>query len=133
VTADHDAPRGFGLVEALVALAVLGVALGAALAAGGAGLGPAERGRREAAMALLAESLLERAGLDLLVEGPIAEGTAGGLRWRLERTPFREPGAEAAPSRPRERRARLWRIEARVEDHEGRVVTLSTLELSAPR
>jgi len=133
VTAESGAPRGFSLVEALVAAAVLGVAMGAALAAAGAALGPAERGRHEAAMALLAESLLERAGLDLLVEVPIAEGTAGGLRWRLERTPFGEPGEEEPRSRGRERRARLWRIEARVEDGKGAVVTLSTLELSALR
>ncbi|BCX17790.1 MAG: hypothetical protein KatS3mg117_1472 [Geminicoccaceae bacterium] len=133
MTADRARAPGFTLIEALVALAVLGVALGGALAAGNGTLGVAERGRHEAAMALLAESLLERAGLDLLVEEPVAEGTVRGLRWRLERTPFREAAAETPTPRPGERRAQLWRIEARVEDGTGGIVTLSTLELAALR
>ncbi|MCL6608865.1 MAG: prepilin-type N-terminal cleavage/methylation domain-containing protein [Geminicoccaceae bacterium] len=122
---------GFSLVEALVALTVLGIVLGGALAAGGGSLGVADSGRRELAMTLLAESLLERAGLDLLVDAPVAEGDADGLRWRLERTPFFE--AEGPVLRPGERGVRLWRIEARVEDDRGGAVRLATLELAAQR
>lgn len=130
--AERGAARGMGLVEALVALAVLGIVLGGAMAASGSSLGVAERGRRELAMAALAESLLERAGLDLLVDSDLAEGTAeGGLRWRLERAPLVEP--DAAPPRPGARRARLWRIEARVEDGRGGALVLSTLELAEVR
>jgi prepilin-type N-terminal cleavage/methylation domain-containing protein len=129
--AEPDQGSGFSLVEALVALAVLGIVLGGALAAGGGSLGVADRSRRELAMTLLAESLLERAGLDLLVDVPVAEGTAGGLRWRLERAPFAE--AQGPATRPVERRARLWRIEARVEDGRGGAVRLATLELAAQR
>jgi prepilin-type N-terminal cleavage/methylation domain-containing protein len=124
------AARGFGLIEALVAVAVLGIVLGGALAAGGSSLGVGERGRREFAMAALAETLLERAGLDLLVEAPVADGSTHGLRWRLERTPWADGDA---PPRPGERRPRLWRIEARVEDGAGAVFTLATLELAVPR
>ncbi len=120
---------GFGLIEALVALAVLGVVLGGAFATTGSSLGVAERARRELAMAALAESLLERAGLDLLVEESVAEGRAEGFTWRLERTPLPEP--DGRPQRPGERRPRLWRIEARVEDGRGGF-SLATLELAMP-
>ncbi len=118
---------GFGLIEAVVTLAVLGIVLGGAFATTGSSLGVAERARRELAMAALAESLLERAGLDLLVEETVAEGRAEGFDWRLERTPMPEP--EARPLRPGEPRPRLWRIEARVEDGRGGF-SLATFELA---
>lgn len=129
--AERAAGRGFSLVEALVALVVLAVVLGGALAAGAGSLGVAERGRRELAMAMLAESLLARAGLDLLVDAPVAEGSERGLRWRLERSPVVGPGAR--PPRPGERRATLWRIAARVEDERGGRLSLATLELAEYR
>lgn len=129
--AETAAARGFSLIEALVALAVLGIVLGGALAAGGASLGSAARGRRDLAMATLAETLLERAGVDLLLDSPVAEGSARGLRWRLERTLADEPSPAAA--RPGERRPLLWRIEARVADPGGGVFTLTTLDLAAAR
>ncbi len=121
--------RGFSLIEALVALAVLGIVLGTALAAGGGSLDVADRARREAAMAVFALSLLERAGLDLLRDTPLAEGTHGGFRWRLERRPAEEEGT-APGDRAGERRVRLWRIEARVEDGRGGRFVLATLDLA---
>lgn len=114
-----------------MAVAVLAIVLSGALAAAGGSLGVAERARRDLAMAMLAETLLDRAGLDLLLGVSVEEGRVDGVRWRLERTP-----ASLAAERPRpalERRARLWRIAARVEDETGASLELATLRLEVLR
>lgn len=128
--ADTDDRRGFSLIEAVVALAVLAIALGGALSAAGGSLGVAERGRRDLAMATLAESLLERVGLDLAVDAAVEEGRVGPFRWRVERTPAAgEPAVRRAGPRP----VVLWRIAARVEDAGGAGVELATLRLGPAR
>lgn len=134
--AEPGSRRGFSLIEALVAVAVLAVVLSGALAAAGGSLGVAERARRDLAMATLAETLLERAGLDLLVGTTVEEGTSGGWRWRLERVAQAgaDDGAPSAGVRSSDqRRPRLWRIAARVEDGSGAGIELATLRLEVAR
>lgn len=122
--------RGFSLIEAVVALALLAIVLGGALAAAGGSLGVAERGRRDVAMAALAESLLERVDLDLAVDAAVEEGRLGPYRWRLERTPAT---VEPAGRRTGPRSPVLWRIAARVEDGGGAGLELATLRLGPVR
>jgi general secretion pathway protein I len=122
--------RGFSLIEAVVALAILAIVLGGALAAAGGTLGVAERGRRDLAMATLAESLLDRVDLDLAVDAAVAEGRAGPFRWRLERTPAT---TERPGRRPGTRAVALWRIAARIEDGAGASLELATLRLGEVR
>lgn len=129
--AEPTGRTGFSLIEALVAIAVLGVVLGGAVAASGGSLEIAERSRRELAMAQLAESLLARAGLDLLGEAAVAEGRSGGLRWRLIRA--REEPEGGGPIRTGEARATLWRITAEIEDEAGGRFALATLRLGGFR
>lgn len=129
--AERTDSAGFSLVEALVAIAVLGVVLGGAVAASGGSLEIAERSRRELAMARLAESLLDRAGLDLLTEAAVAEGRSGALRWRLVR--LREQSETGGPIRAGEARATLWRITAEIEDEAGDRFVLATLRLGGFR
>lgn len=121
--------QGFSLLEALIAVAVLAIALAAALGTAASTLERGERMRRELAMARLAENLLERAGLDLLVHAPSEEGANDGFSWRLSRERI---GPEKTAARRDE--PALWRIVAEVIDSSsGRSFILSTLRFEALR
>jgi prepilin-type N-terminal cleavage/methylation domain-containing protein len=81
--------RGFTLLEALVALAVLSTVLAAAFGVFSSGLKALSRGDERLTLALIAESLLERADVDLVRTRPEASGTmADGVSWRVTRTPY---------------------------------------------
>ena len=76
---------GFSLIEVLVALAILGIALGAMMPRISLGSLAAERASRTEEAVLLAEQLLTEAGRTIpLPSKEAAEGnTAGGFSWRI--------------------------------------------------
>ena len=81
--------RGFTLLEALVALAVLGTVMSGAFGVFSSGLKGLSRGDERLTVALFAESLLNRADLDLTGGAGEAGGrTADGMTWRVMRQAF---------------------------------------------
>jgi general secretion pathway protein I len=78
-------PKGFSLIEVLVALAILGIALGAMMPRISLGSLAAERASRTEEAVLLAEQLLTEAGRTIpLPSKEAVEGkTPAGFSWRL--------------------------------------------------
>lgn len=109
---------GFTLIEALVALAILGVALAAVLRAYGAGFRSAERAEMQTHALLLAESRLAEAAATLTAPGE-SRGVAGGYAWRVTAAPFPVEGVVEP----------LLRIEVRVAAPGGAEASLVTLRL----
>jgi prepilin-type N-terminal cleavage/methylation domain-containing protein len=106
-----EGDAGFTLIEVLVALAVLAAVLSGAFGVFSTGLRGLSRSDERLTLALFAESLLTRSGLDL-ARGADAEAsgsTAEGLSWRVRRVPFQLPKAEIdaaveeAPMQPTDR------------------------------
>lgn len=102
---------GFTLLETLVALAVLATVLASAFGVFSTGLRGLSRSDERLTLALFAESLLDRGGLDIVQGGGETSGaTADGLlRWRVTKVPFELSRAEvdaavaaAGPLLPRE-------------------------------
>jgi general secretion pathway protein I len=110
---------GFTLIEALVALAILGVALAAVLRAYGAGFRSAEGAEMQTHALLLAESRLAEAAATLTEPGEI-RGEADGYAWRVAAAPFPIGGVEKP----------LLRIEVRVAAPNGAEARLVTLRLA---
>ncbi|HET6468997.1 MAG TPA: type II secretion system protein [Geminicoccaceae bacterium] len=85
---------GFTLLEGLVALGVLALVLTAVLQLFGSGARAVDRRHVELRLALVAESLLERARLDLdPAAGELTGSYPDGLTWRIGREPYVEPNA----------------------------------------
>ncbi|MBY6204748.1 type II secretion system minor pseudopilin GspI [Halomonas denitrificans] len=108
-------PRGFTLIEVLVALAVVALALGAlARAAGNAAAVQYEAERRTFALWVASNRLAE---LEL---APVAAGRSngatrlGGIDWRWQVDIAPAPGGE------------LWRVDVSVSDRSGSVATVQT-------
>ncbi len=133
---------GFTLVEVLVALAVVGLVLGAVYRIYGTGVLAVGRAASQLELALAAEAILERTRADLDPRGAGVEGRIGeDLRFRLSASPMPPPplparqAADGPPlsgdrSTPRER---LWLVRVDVADPDGRIFTLSTLRWLAER
>jgi general secretion pathway protein I len=85
VTESTSQPQGFSLIEVLVALAILGIALGAMMPRISLGSLAAERASRTEEAVLLAEQLLTEAGRTIpMPSGQAVEGeTPAGYSWRL--------------------------------------------------
>jgi general secretion pathway protein I len=85
VTDSASPPQGFSLIEVLVALAILGIALGAMMPRISLGSLAAERASRTEEAVLLAEQLLTEAGRTIpMPSGQAVEGkTPAGYSWRL--------------------------------------------------
>lgn len=89
---DARPSAGFTLLEALVALAILGVVLSTVFGIFGRGLQGARRDEDQLLLALVAQNLLARSRLDLFpAEGAITGDIGGGLRWRIEGEPYPLP------------------------------------------
>lgn len=86
--------EGFTILEVLVALTVLGLVVGVLFEGIAGGLRRTSYEEARLALVLEAERILQRIDLDLGGARAIQSGTEGDLRWRLERMPLREPGAE---------------------------------------
>jgi prepilin-type N-terminal cleavage/methylation domain-containing protein len=86
----HEA--GFTLLEALVALAMIGVVLSTVYDVIGSGLRTAHRDEDRLLLGLVAQNLLVRSRLDLDPAGGALSGDIdGGLRWRIESEPYVVP------------------------------------------
>lgn len=126
-SSSRDASRsgGFSLIEVLFALAVVGLALGAAASVVRAGLmASATAGGADAALALAAAKL-DAAGAEAPLRPGVSTGVAGRFEWRLSIAP-------AADREAREANLALFRIEARVAWRDGsrqRQVDLATVRL----
>ena len=123
-------PRGFSLIEVLVALAIVGLALGAAAAVFGNGLAGHEVASDVDTALAAAEEKLAGAGIAEALHPGHAEGVfADRYDWRVAVMPYEDKAtADAPPSG-----FRLFRIEATVRWREGlrhRQVTLETLRLA---
>lgn len=80
---------GFTLIEVLVALTILGIALGVLLSVFSTSLARAGASQSEATAAQLAQSLLADAGNDAaLADGEQTGTLASGMRWRLQVAPY---------------------------------------------
>lgn len=85
---DQD-EAGFTALEALIALTILATVTAAVLSLISAGLRLNERSREDLTRALHAQALLNRVGLDILLEpGRHTGSLPDGHLWRLEITPF---------------------------------------------
>ena len=123
---------GFTLIEVLVALAVIGLALGAFAGAFGNGLvGHRTASDAETALAL-AENQLALAGATPRI-GSSSGDFAGGFAWRATVSSYKDEGAgsaDAVAGLPR-----LYHIAVSVDWRDGRrrrEVSLSTLRLGTP-
>lgn len=104
-------PRGFSLLEVLVALSIMAFSLAALYHAAGGGVrGVGESEARTRALALAVSLLDSRTTVP--AGGGEETGEAAGLRWRLSALPY-ATGREAAPGWP------LYRVEAAVSWREG--------------
>lgn len=125
---------GFSLIEVLVALAIVGLALGAAAATLGIGLSGHEAARDTATAIAIAEEHLAEAGVTAALRPERRDGVfAGRFAWRLSIAPYDDPAAHkaAAAFDPRDA-LRLYRVAVTVAWRDGRrqrQVALSTLRL----
>jgi prepilin-type N-terminal cleavage/methylation domain-containing protein len=130
---------GFTVIEVLVALAVLGLVLGAVYRIYGTGISAVDRHTAELRLALAAESILERTRADLDprrgdLDGRLPDGTA----YRVEALPLDLPRAlpqsgersatETGPPGDTGRDApRLWAVRVTVADPAGNSFALTGL------
>jgi len=125
------AAAGFSLIEVLVALAIVGLALGAAAATIGTGLMGHEASRDIATALAVADQRLAEAGVTGgLRPGSHAGDFAGRFAWHLTVAPYRD--AEVKPGAAPPIGFRLFRVAVTVSWRDGRrrrQVALSTLRL----
>lgn len=124
---DHRTARGFTLIEAVVALAILGLGLAALIPVFGDVLDRNFRSSSQVMAASLAQSLTARLGADLaLVPGTSRGSLDNGYRWELAVAPYGADEDRAAwPMAPYQVQATvLWQAGGR-----ERSVTLTTLRL----
>lgn len=123
---------GFTLIEVLVALAIIGLALGALAGIFGVGLTAHETASETEAALAVAEEQLE------LASATPHAGTGSGVfanryAWQTIVAPYRDAAGKAADTPPD--LLPLYRIAVSVSWHDGnhaRAVSLSTLRLGAP-
>jgi general secretion pathway protein I len=122
--AEGFAPKGFTLVEVLVALAIVAIAFGVALGVMSGGLSRLDHDHNVQQALLVAQSALARVGQDI----PVADGETGsegrdGFAWHIAISPY---GAAAGG-------LAAHRVVVTVDWHEGwqsREVRLQTVRLA---
>lgn len=122
-------PRGFTLLEIIVAFTILSVALVGLIQAFGAGLRGLGAAQASAAAVMLARSKLDEVGLTIPLEDGESNGeTEDGYRWRVSIAPVEDPDlgdALAAIAFP-------YRVEVAVTGDRRGAVTLTTIRLGEP-
>jgi general secretion pathway protein I len=93
--------RGFTLLEAVVAFAVLAISLGALYEAFGGSLLRSRQGEQRQASLLLAQSILAQTGSEQQLTAGIEQGEAGSLKWMREIKLYERPdrGAQSGHDR----------------------------------
>lgn len=120
-------PRGFTLVEILVAFAILVLTFAAVMQAMSGGLRILSVSGAHAEATRLAESRLAEAGQKAPLSPGVAEGTEGRYRWRTEVTPYDGTNSAAKATAPP-----LYLVTVTVRWNANRRVTLSTAEFGPP-
>lgn len=124
------APRGFTLLELLVALMILAVLGGALVQSFSLGLRGARAVERHQIALALAQSYLDRLGRDLpLEEGELSGSLEGGFEWRASVLPY-PVSAKAGPNR---QQVDAYAVEVAVHWDESSAVALKTLRLAPAR
>ena len=123
------ADRGFTLVEALVAFAILAVSLAVLARAFSSGIGGINKSERYGTATLLARSALEQVGISIpVMPGEAARDAGNGFLLRLRISP-----TSAVPSVPLQNRLIVpYEVTATVEWPVG-AMTLTTLRLAIER
>ncbi len=89
----HRAQDGFTLIEVVVALAILALTFGFAYQGLSGGVGWMDRGRHRERALSLADSMLERVGIDIpLQDGALSGRTIDGYSWQIDVAPYGAPG-----------------------------------------
>jgi general secretion pathway protein I len=127
---------GFTLLEVVVALAILGMALGTLLEIFSGGITGADLTSRYAQAATLAESRLAAVGSEIpLQEGETTGDLGDAYRWAISIKPFQEaPKAEQPGNMHALMRVQLFEVVARVtwsDSGKQREIVLATLQLGA--
>ena len=101
---------GFTVLEALIGLTILSIVTAAVLSLISAGLRLNERSREDLTSALQARAILNRVGLDILLEpGRHTGSLPDGCVWRLEITPFLD-----SPQQSSHQPQRLYDVQVQV-------------------
>lgn len=125
--------RGFTLLEALVAVSLLALLLGALMPVFQQGLAVLERGERRTRAVQLAQGLLERHAVPASGEDDAAtaalSGEEDGFAWSISRARYDPDDGGPALDPERFEGMRLTRLDAQVTWSAGGEVRLSTLVL----
>lgn len=123
---------GFSLIEAIVALAIVGLALGATAGAFSTGLQGQQTAESVNGALALVESKIAEAEASPALRPGSSEGVSGGrYKWRVTITPYRD-GNAGTVEKP-DAASRLFRIAATAEwrdGHRQRQISLATVRLS---
>jgi general secretion pathway protein I len=122
--------RGFTLIEILIAFAILAVAFAGLLRAFSSGLQATTKAERYAEAVLLARSLLERVGSEIVIQAGEQSGRGvDGTAWSVRMRPLEVPGernGQASPYLP-------YEVAVTVVVPRQQPITLTTLRLVAQR
>ncbi len=117
---------GLGLMEVLIALAVVAIGLGALFGVVGDGTLRARQGADRQAALVVARSQLAAAGLAYPLDGRTVNGMAGPLAYTVESRPYGDDAVSEAGN--------LWLVTVTVRPRAGGVplATLRSLRLAPP-
>ncbi len=123
--------RGFTLIEVVAALFLLALGFGLLMQLLGSALAQTRRAALHTEMALAAQSLIDRLGMDFPLEPGERRGEASpGLRYRLA---IEEEEAMVAPAPGATHPFVLLRVRLELRTEEGGETTFETLRVAARR
>lgn len=100
---------GFTLLEVMASLAILGIGILAVVNLFSGGLGLAGRSRDHTAMTMLAREKMYEAFLGTVLKEGITNGSANGMEWTVEVSPYDAAGLETSPG------VRIFKVTANVK------------------